>query len=250
MSRIGNFDGIDKNVEKPEKNKKEAEKVPCVTEKDKEKLRDKSEKNKNVSDMTDREKADYYRSKGLKSLEDNRQAIHNNREGKGLTHKSAKLSSKNFDKLMEQRKADGKVTPEGAKDAKESFTKWNPEQKNQPKDGSDEVTVRHARPGEKVNVIHGKENFSSGNYVTKDKQEGLSPKDRIEKYALPKGNTAENYSPSYLGKKQNVIEGKVGSQKKFEGDDDIKRTGGGRQIITEGGYRNGAVKPLKKESGE
>lgn len=241
MSRLGNFEGVENSTVKPEREKAD---VPRAAEKDKEKLVNKSDASKKVSDMTDKEKMDYYRSKGYDSLANNREAIRRNHEGKGLSHRPAKLNSHNYDKLMSERR----VNPEKAKETKESFSKWNPDIKDKPKDDSDEVTVRHTRPGEKVNVIHAEGKPASGEFVTKDKQKGLSPNDRIEKYALPKSNTAETYNPAYLAK-QNVIEGKVAPQKNFEGDDNIRRMGGGRQIVTDGGYGRdpyGSRDPYKK----
>lgn len=43
--------------------------------------------------------------------------------------------------------------------------------------------------------------------------------------------------PVELARPQNIMVGQVGPQKQFEnGEGDIPRTGGGRQIVTDGGF--------------
>lgn len=232
MSRLGNFDGVDNTIAKPEKKAD----IPQATEKDKGKL---VEKPDGVKKMTDKKKIDHYHSKGLDALADNREAIRRNHEGKGLSYRPAKLNSHNYDRLMSNRVAEGKIEPDEVKYTKESFSKWNPDLKDKPKDESDQVAVRHARPGEKVNVMHTSGRPASGRFVTKDNLEKLTPEQRIDTFALDK-NKADSYDPAYLHKKD-VIEGKVAPQKKFEGEDGIPRTGGGKQLVTNGGFEKDAV---------
>lgn len=51
------------------------------------------------------------------------------------------------------------------------------------------------------------------------------------------GNKAETVRSVELARPQNIKVGQVGPQKQFEnGEGDIPRTGGGRQIITDGGF--------------
>lgn len=239
MSKIGNFSDSEVKENRCEKNSLMPMKA---SEADKCKLDVQSDK-KRLSDMSNQEKIDYYKSKGYDDLAKNREAIcrHNEEQKPNLSHRSAPLNSHNFDKLMAQRaKYDKKLTPEEIQNTKESFSKWNPDLKNTPKDKSDQVTVRHARPGEKVTVMStlGGEP-ASGRYVTKDNLDKLTPEQRIDKFALGQ-NKADTYIPAYLHK-QDVIEGKIAPQKKFEGNDNISRGGGGRQIVTDGGFEKGAV---------
>lgn len=233
MSRIGNLEQLDDNSSTKKEIKND---VAKPSPEDKRKL-DTKGSIKKPADMTDKEKIEYYRSKGLNDLANNREAIQKYHEGKGLSHRPSKMNSHNYDKLMQERG----VNPEKAKETKESFSKWSPENNDKSKDSSDEVTVRHARPGEKVNVMHSKGKPASGEYVTKDKIEKMTPEERIRDFSLPSVNKADSYNPAYL-KKQDVIEGKAAPQKKFEGNDNIPRTGGGKQIVTDGGYRKNPYK--------
>ena len=85
----------------------------------------------------------------------------------GLSDKRAKLSSKNFDKLMAERG----LSKEDAASLKAS---------NQP---GTSMEVRHAKAGEKFVTTHGTER-SSGVFVS-EKSLGSTPSERIDKGALP-----------------------------------------------------------------
>ena len=143
----------------------------------------------------------------------------------GLTDKRAKLSSKNFDKLMEHRG----LSLENSADLKASSQKGIPMQ------------VRHAKAGEKFITTHGTER-SSGVFVSKESL-GTSPSERINKGALPHSNSAEYETIVELSRDQNIVYGTIAPQTKFSKMDpeQAPRLGGGEQIITDGGYNDGAV---------
>ena len=60
---------------------------------------------------------------------------------------------------------------------------------------------------------------------------------------MPPNNTATVESTVHLGKSQILLEGKVAGQSDWSliAGDGIERTGGGWQVITNGGRRTGAV---------
>ena len=91
----------------------------------------------------------------------------------GLSDKRAKLSSKNFDKLMQQRG----LSDDAIKDLKKSSVQGT------------SMEARHAKAGEKFVTTHGMES-SSGVFVS-EKSLGKTPSERIDKGALPHSNTAE-----------------------------------------------------------
>lgn len=143
----------------------------------------------------------------------------------GLTDQRVKLSSKNFDKLMEKRG----LSDEERANLKASMKQGTPMQ------------VRHAKVGEKFVTTHGTER-SSGVFVSENSL-GATPSDRIDKGALPYLNTAEYETTVELSKDQNLVYGKIAPQSKFLRMDpnQAPRTGGGEQVITDGGYNSGAV---------
>ena len=143
----------------------------------------------------------------------------------GLSDKRAKLSSKNFDKLMQQRG----LSDDAIKDLKKSSVQGT------------SMEARHAKAGEKFVTTHGTES-SSGVFVS-EKSLGKTPSERIDKGALPHSNTAEYETTVELGKNQNLVYGKIAPQSKFSKMDPNQqpRNGGGEQVITDGGYRTGAV---------
>ncbi len=161
------------------------------------------------------------------NIKNNRKAISNSRFGKnGETEKKAKLSSKNFDKLMKQRG----INKEDAIALKSSFDRSRPMQ------------VRHAKKGEKFTVTHGTQN-SSGIFVSK-KSLGKTAEKRIDKGALPHTNSAKFETKVVLDKNQNLVYGKIAPQSKFQKLDPKQksRSGGGTQVITDGGYKSGAIR--------
>lgn len=143
----------------------------------------------------------------------------------GLTEQKVKLSSKNFDKLMKQR---GLSTEEIAN------LKASTQQ-------GISMQVRHAKAGEKFITTHGTER-SSGVFVS-ERSLGVTPSERIDKGALPHSNTAEYETTVELSKEQNLVYGQIAPQSKFSKMDpkQAPRTGGGEQVITDGGYNSGAV---------
>ena len=143
----------------------------------------------------------------------------------GLSDKKAKLSSKNFDKLMTERG----LSKEDAASLKAS---------NQ---SGTSMEVRHAKAGEKFVTTHGTER-SSGVFVS-EKSLGNTPGERIDKGALPHSNSAEYETTVELSKDQNLVYGTIAPQSKFSKMDPVQapRSGGAEQVITDGGYNTGAV---------
>lgn len=161
------------------------------------------------------------------NLAKNQSVIKSSRYGKsGETTRKTKLSSKNFDKLMQQRG----LSKKDSSSLKASFDRSNPMQ------------VRHAKKGEQFTVTHGTQN-ASGVFVSKGSL-GKTPDKRINKGALPNSNSAKYETKVALEKNQNLIYGKIAPQSKFQKMDpkQTPRKGGGTQVITDGGYKKGAIR--------
>ncbi|MEE0913155.1 MAG: hypothetical protein U0L76_01035 [Ruminococcus sp.] len=143
----------------------------------------------------------------------------------GLNHQKVKLSSKNFDKMMKQRG----LSDSQIKELKASTAKGS------------KMQVRHAKAGEKFVTTHGTQN-SSGVFVS-EKSLGKTPCSRINKGALPHSNSAKYETKVELSKDQNLVYSKIGPQSKFSKMDpkQAPRKGGGQQVITDGGYKSGAI---------
>lgn len=143
----------------------------------------------------------------------------------GLTNQSAKLNAAGFNKLMDHRR----ISQEARNDLKNSFS------------SNTRMAVRHANAGERFVTTHGTER-SSGVFVSKGSL-GSTPADRINNGALPHTNTAEFETTVELGRDQNLISGEIAPQSKFSKMDPEQqpRNGGEIQIVTDGGYQNGAV---------
>ena len=90
-----------------------------------------------------------------------------------------------------------------------------------------------------------------GVFVSK-KSLGNSPQERIDKGALPPSNKANQEKRVALGKDQNVISGKIAQQPSFKEQDPAhgERRGGGKQVVTAGGFSTGAVKNINKNGGK
>lgn len=162
-----------------------------------------------------------------KNIEINHQAIKASRINKnGLTDKKVKLSSKNFDRLMMER---------GIPEETRTALKKSNDQKVK-------LEIRHAKAGEKFITTHGKER-SSGIFVS-ERSLGKTTAERIDKGALPMSNSAEYETIVELTKNQNLIYGRIAPQSKFAKMDGQQRprSGGGEQVITDGGYHSGAVR--------
>lgn len=170
--------------------------------------------------MSDKEKIQ-------KNISDSHTATQGSRyKCKGLTNERSKLSSKNFKKLMQQRG----LKKEDITALQESSTRGK------------SLSVRHAKAGEKVVITHGTQS-ASGVFVS-EKSLGSTPKERIDRGSLPVSNSAKYETKAQLDKDQNVIYGEIAPQRKFHKMDakSLPRNGGGEQVITDGGYRAGAVR--------
>lgn len=143
----------------------------------------------------------------------------------GLTDQSTKLNTAGFNKLMDYRG----IGQEARSDLKNSFS------------SNSRMEVRHAHAGERFVTTHGTER-SSGVFVSKGSL-GSTPADRINNGALPHTNTAEYETTIELGRDQNLIIGEIAPQSKFTMMDPGQqpRNGGAIQVVTDGGYENGAV---------
>lgn len=163
-------------------------------------------------------------------IRQNVEQFHNNTaasryQQSGLTDQSAKLNNAGFNKLMDSRG----ISQEARSDLKNSFSSNN------------RMEVRHAHAGERFVTTHGTER-SSGMFVSKGSL-GNTPADRINNGALPHTNTAEFETTVELGRDQNLIIGEIAPQSKFSMMDPEQqpRNGGAIQVVTDGGYQNGAV---------
>ena len=163
-------------------------------------------------------------------IRQNVEQFHNNTvasryQQSGLTDQSAKLNNAGFNKLMDSRG----ISQEARSDLKNSFSSNN------------RMEVRHAHAGERFVTTHGIER-SSGVFVSKGSL-GNPPADRINNGALPHTNTAEFETTVELGRDQNLIMGEIAPQSKFSMMDPEQqpREGGAIQVVTDGGYQNGAV---------
>ena len=163
-------------------------------------------------------------------IRQNVEQFHNNTaasrfQQQGVTDQSAKLSNAGFNKLMDSRG----ISQEARSDLKNSFS------------SNSRMEVRHAHAGERFVTTHGIER-SSGVFVSKESL-GNTPADRINNGALPHTNTAEFETTVELGRDQNLIIGEIAPQSKFSMMDPEQqlREGGAIQVVTDGGYQNGAV---------
>lgn len=150
---------------------------------------------------------------------------------KGVTSQAAKINSSGFQRLMSGRGLSG----EQAKQVWDSFDR----------SAKSPAMARHAKAGERFYVTRGPKNVS-GIFVSK-KSLGKSAAKRIDKGALPPGNTAVKQDMVRLGKNQNVVYGKIKAQPGFRAKDpkNLPRRGGGTQTVTDGGFRSGAVQKAK-----
>ncbi len=163
------------------------------------------------------------------------------------TDQPAKLSSKNFDRLAEERG----LSPEEAKAQKESFRAFPEQDKSlnnashhPEKTSADEATIRHVTKDEPVNV-YSNEKGASGKYSTHDVY--TEPSEVQKNLATPDYNTGEYKNESTLkstlndGRQNNVMEGTVAPQKADGKVFTEDRPGGGKQILTDGGYEGGGI---------
>ena len=136
-----------------------------------------------------------------------------------------KLSSKNMDRLFSQRG----LSQEHIEELKASM------------DRSEPVIAKKGHKGEKFVVTGGKQK-PSGIFVSEESL-GKTPEERIDKAALPTSNTAEFETKVELLRDQILVKSKIKEQPHFEKVDleGKKRSGGGYQIITDGGYKKEAI---------
>lgn len=143
----------------------------------------------------------------------------------GLTDRTAKISSRNFTKMMQQRHLGKKAS----RDLKDSFQPGTME-------------ARHGKKGETFVITHGIDS-ASGVFVSSQSL-GKTPAERINTGALPLSNSAEYETCVVLDRNQTVLTGKIAAQPDFAKQDPAHqaRAGGGTQTVTDGGFKNGAVR--------
>ena len=166
------------------------------------------------------------RQKLLDNVEATRQGNEASRfREQGLSDRPVKMNSKNMDKLLEGRG----LSRQDSENLKQSFEPGT-------------VQARHAKYGEEFVTTSGQQN-SSGVFVS-EKPLGSTPEQRIDKGALPPTNTAEYQTKVRLDRDQDLLTGKIAPQPEFSRQDPQHRprTGGAEQVVTNGGYRSGAVR--------
>ena len=107
-------------------------------------------------------------------------------------------------------------------------------------DGS--IYSREGNPGEVFTITEASYGDASGVFVTRGSA-GATPAERINNLALPPNNTALVESQVKLTRSQILLEGKVAPQSEWAliADDGIPRTGGGWQVVTDGGKYTNAI---------
>ena len=105
------------------------------------------------------------------------------------------------------------------------------------------IYARQGNPGEVFTITESSLGDASGVFVTRGSA-GTTPADRINNLALPPNNTAVVERTVQLTRTQLLLEGKVAGQGEWAliANDGILRTGGGWQVITDGGKYTGAIK--------
>lgn len=105
------------------------------------------------------------------------------------------------------------------------------------------IYARQGNPGEVFTITESSLGDASGVFVTRGSA-GTTPADRINNLALPPNNTAVVERTVELTRTQLLLEGKVAGQGEWAliANDGILRTGGGWQVITDGGKYTGAIK--------
>ncbi len=104
------------------------------------------------------------------------------------------------------------------------------------------IYSREGNPGEVFTITEASSGDASGVFVTRGSA-GATPAERINNLALPPNNTALVESQVQLTRSQILLEGKVAPQSEWAliADDGIPRTGGGWQVVTDGGKYTGAI---------
>ena len=104
------------------------------------------------------------------------------------------------------------------------------------------IYKREGFEGEAFTITESNAGEASGVFVTRESA-GITPTERINNLALPPNNTAMAESTVQLTRSQILLEGKVAAQPDWAviADDGIPRSGGGWQVVTDGGKYNGAI---------
>ena len=104
------------------------------------------------------------------------------------------------------------------------------------------IYKREGFEGEAFTITESNAGEASGVFVTRESA-GVTPTERINNLALPPNNTAMAESTVQLTRSQILLEGKVAAQPDWAviADDGIPRSGGGWQVVTDGGKYNGAI---------
>ena len=104
------------------------------------------------------------------------------------------------------------------------------------------IYKREGFEGEAFTITESNAGEASGVFVTRESA-GITHTERINNLALPPNNTAMAESTVQLTRSQILLEGKVAAQPDWAviADDGIPRSGGGWQVVTDGGKYNGAI---------
>ena len=104
------------------------------------------------------------------------------------------------------------------------------------------IYSREGNLGEVFTITEASAGNASGIFVTRGSA-GATLAERINNLALPPNNTALVESQMQLTRSQILLEGKVAAQPEWAliADDGISRTGGGWQVVTDGGKYTGAI---------
>jgi hypothetical protein len=140
--------------------------------------------------------------------------------GGGLTTDAVQIPERSFARLLENRGLDANTI----QNIRETF------------DGP--VFARHGIVGDELTITESSLGTGSGRFLTRGSA-GATPDIRRALLALPDSNLALVESPVYLTRPQILLEGRVASQ--LNPPFGPWATGGGWQIVTDGGFRNGAI---------
>ena len=104
------------------------------------------------------------------------------------------------------------------------------------------IYKREGFEGEAFTITESNAGEASGVFVTRESA-GITHTERINNLALPPNNTAMAESTVQLTRSQILLEGKVAAQPDWAviADDGIPRSGGGWQVVTDGGKYNDAI---------
>lgn len=165
---------------------------------------------------------------------------------KGLDYNKHDLSSKNFDRLMEERG----IPEDEARGLKESHNRWSPHRND---DLPTDTFAKHADPGGEDLIAYSSSESTndkaSGKYLTKEIYTDNA--NAIHDLATPAGNSDYHGNDMLHADRVkaygNLIGGTVAPQPDFttdamvNGSDSIERAGGGEQYVTNGGFKSKAV---------